>query len=235
MGTSKGYIAPTRPEWSKAKRAVSTYLKNGDSDSRANAVAKYAEAMRFGNAGSGGSPSYGSSFSSAAGNVLSFARGIAENGLDDTLIQFGRSDLIGKSADTIIHELLTQFTNHNATIEDSLASEALSTAFDVLGVESPEDMAKIDLDAFLLELIIAFVNNNFDFRFYEKVSRGRTPENTRTILQDVHEYIDGTLRSNLSTTEIDKIDLSRMGADSIVSTMLDDAFSTCMTFYGVEA
>ena len=234
MGTSKGYIAPTRPEWSNAKRAVSTFLKNGDSESCANAVAKYAEAMHSGNTGNGGSTSFGSSFSSAAGNVLSFARGVSVNGLDDTLVQFGRSDLIGKPADTIIHELLDQFTNHNSTIEDALASEALSTAFDVLEIESPEDMARINLDVFLMELIIAFVNNNFDFRFYEKVSRGRTPEDTRSILQDVHDYIDGTLRSNLSTAQINKIDLSQMSANTIISTTLDDAFSTCMTFYGVE-
>ena len=32
MGTSKGYIAPTTPHWSQAKRAVTSYINNGDSD-----------------------------------------------------------------------------------------------------------------------------------------------------------------------------------------------------------
>lgn len=231
MGTSKGYIAPTRPEWSKAKRAISTYLKNGDSESRAIAVSKYAEAMHTGNAGI----ARGTSFASAAGNVIAFARGVAENGLDKTLSQFGRDDLIGKPPETIIHELLDQFTNHSSTIEDVLASEALSTAFEILDIESPDDLANIDLDAFLLELIIAFVNNDFDFRFYEKVSHGRTPEDTHSILQDIHEYIDGTLRSKLTPADISKIDFSKMAVAKAVSAMLDDAFSTYLTFYGVEA
>ena len=235
MGTSKGYIAPTRPEWSSAKRAVSTYLKNRDSESRANAVAKYAEAMRASGAGSNGGPGYSSSFSAAAGHVLSFAQGVAEHGLDNTLKQFGREDLIGKPFETVIHELLDQFTNHKATIEDALSSEALSAAFDVLKIESPDDMANIPLDIFLKEFIIAFVNNNFDFRFYEKVSRDRTPEDTNSVLKDVHDYIDGVLRGKLNSEEIGKIDLARMGNDAIINAVLDDAFSTCITFYGVEA
>ena len=37
MGTSKGYIAPKTPHWSQAKRAVTSYINNGDSGSRANA------------------------------------------------------------------------------------------------------------------------------------------------------------------------------------------------------
>ena len=45
MGTSKGYIPPTKPEWSNAKRAVSGFLRNRDSDSRANAIQKFGEAM----------------------------------------------------------------------------------------------------------------------------------------------------------------------------------------------
>ena len=45
MGTSKGYIPPTKPEWSNAKRAVSGFLRNRDSDSRTNAIQKFGEAM----------------------------------------------------------------------------------------------------------------------------------------------------------------------------------------------
>lgn len=235
MGTSKGYIAPTRPEWSNAKRAVTAYLKSRDLVSKVNAVAKYAEAMRIGSKNGTGGTAFGSSFSSAAGSVILFAQGAAENGLNNTLSRFGREDLIEKPNGTIIHELLSQFTNHGSTIEDSLALDALSTAFDILEIESMDDLARIDLDKFLLELIIAFVNNDFDLRFYEKVSHGRTPEETYAILTDVHGYIDGILRSKLNPTEISRVNLSKMDADRIVAAMLDDAFSICMTIYGVEA
>lgn len=42
MGTSKGYIAPTTPHWSQAKRAVTSYINSGDGESRAKAASKYA-------------------------------------------------------------------------------------------------------------------------------------------------------------------------------------------------
>lgn len=229
MGTSKGYIAPTRSEWSKAKRAVSVYLKTKDSESRANAVSEYAKAMRTG--GTGG----GSSFSSAVGNVLSFSRNVANNGINEALNQFGRNDLIGKPPEIIVHELLDHFTNHGSTAEDSLVSAALSSAFEVMNIETPDDLGKMDLDAFLLEVIISFINYDFDFRFNEKISQGRTPEDTLRILNDVHGYIDGTLRNKLTPADVGRIDLTQIETNKIVSDMLNDAFSTCMTFYGDEA
>ena len=234
MGTSKGYIAPTRPEWSKAKRAISIYLRNRDSDSKARAVSKYADAMRTSGSIKTDGMAFGASFSSSAGNVISFARGVANHGLALTLSQFGRDDLIGKSSDMIIHELLTQFTNHGSTIEDSLAMDALSSAFENLNIVTPDDLAKVDLDLFLEELIIAFVNNDFDFRFHEKISQGRTPEDARSILDEVHGYIDGILRERLNHRNLGEIDLSKMDAERIVSEMLNDAFSACVDIYGVE-
>lgn len=38
MGTSKGYIAPTTLHWSKAKRAVTSFINNRDYDSKAKAA-----------------------------------------------------------------------------------------------------------------------------------------------------------------------------------------------------
>ena len=235
MGTSKSYIAPTKLEWSNAKRAVSAYLRNMDSKSRTKVVAKYAEAMHKSIANKTRDASFGTSFSSAAGNVIIFAKAVADNGLNDTLVQFGRNDLIGMPPETIIRELLDQFTNHSSTIEDSLALDALSSAFDKLGIESPDNLADMDLDMFLLELIISFVNINFDFRFYEKISRMNLAEDTHRILLNIHGYIEGVLRAKLTTpADISKINLSKMYADKIISDMLDDAFSTCMTVYGDE-
>ena len=236
MGTSKGYIAPTRLEWSNAKRSVTTYLRNMNFETKAKTVAKYAKAMYTNKVNnSKKSVAFSSSFSSAAGNVIIFAKEVADNGLDGALNQFGRNDLIGKPPGIIINELLNQFTNHASTIDDSLSLNALSSTFNKLEIESPDDLANIDLDVFLFELIIAFVNINFDFRFYEKISCGRTPEETIYILNYVHDYIDGTLRNNLTIVDISKINLSKMDTNKIITDMLNDAFYTCMDFYGVEA
>ena len=108
MGTSKGYIPPTKPEWSNAKRAISSFLRNRDADSRVNAIHKFGEAM------SSGAAVGTTSFANAAGNILGFAYDIRQQGLEQGLIDFGRSDLIGKSSNEILHELLYQFTNNSS-------------------------------------------------------------------------------------------------------------------------
>ena len=76
MGTSKGYIAPTTPHWSTAKRAVTAFINNRDFDSKAKAASKYATAMKK-------DMSTGGSFQSAAAGVLGFAQKVASGGIDN--------------------------------------------------------------------------------------------------------------------------------------------------------
>lgn len=226
MGTSKGYIAPTVPEWSNAKRAVSSYLRNRDSESKAVAVQEYAKAM---NASSG---AINSSFSSAAGNILGFARSINQNGLDNTLSTFGRDDLIGKEPGYVLSELLDQFTNNEATIEDSMAADALSQAFNNLDIVSIDDLGTADLDALLREMVTEFININFDLRFDEKIGHGRTPAEKSSILKEVHNYISDTIHDMLSKQEINKMDFANMITSNIVQRVLKEALDICANFYG---
>ena len=46
MGTSKGYIAPTTPQWSQAKRAVTSYIKKGNMESRYTHNSEYPQKLR---------------------------------------------------------------------------------------------------------------------------------------------------------------------------------------------
>lgn len=225
MGTSKGYIAPTKPEWTSAKRAVSSFLRNRDSDSKANAVKKYAEAMS-----SDGMIS-SNSFTSAAGKVLGFASGINQNGVDNTLHHLGRDDLIGKDPEYIMNELLDEFTNNQATLEDSVAAEALSQAFEDLDINNVEDFGNINLDILLKQLITEFININFDLRFEEKIGKGRTPAEKTSILGEMHNYIADTLHDSLSKKELQHINLSNIGASKIVKDTLEEALSVCANYY----
>ena len=98
MGTSKGYIAPTTPHWSQAKRAVTSYINSGDGESRAKAASKYASAMHHDIATS-------EQFTKAAGSILSFAQAVSRGGINNALHEFNRNDLIGKSSDENIMNL----------------------------------------------------------------------------------------------------------------------------------
>lgn len=97
----------------------------------------------------------GASFASAAGNVIALAQDIRKYGLEHSLVNFGRSDLIGKSSDEILQELLYQFTNDSASIEDSLAADSLSQALENLQIDSVEQLGSVDLDILLKEMVIS--------------------------------------------------------------------------------
>lgn len=119
MGTSKGYIAPTTPHWSQAKRAVTSFVNNRDADSRAKAASRYATAMKT-------DMTTGGAFQSAAAGMLGFAQKVAADGLAGALREYNREDLIGKPSEVVWSELLHEFTNAGASTEDNLAADALS-------------------------------------------------------------------------------------------------------------
>ena len=221
MGTSKGYIPPTKPEWSKAKRAVSGFLRNRDSDSRANVIQKFGEAMNS-----------RAAVASAAGNVIALAQDIRKYGLEHSLVNFGRSDLIGKSSDEILQELLYQFTNDSASIEDSLAADSLSQALENLQIDSVEQLGSVDLDILLKEMVISFVLISFDLNFDEKIGKGRTSSEKFEILDEMHSYIADELYASLHSTELEQIDLGNISAASIVQRTLKEAYDVCVRFYG---
>lgn len=229
MGTSKGYISPTKPEWTSAKRAISSYLRNRDSESMASAMNKYVAAL----ASTNGTSS--SVFSSSAGGVLGFARGISNNGLNDTLIEFGRQDLIGKNPEEILDAIMDQFTNGSATLEDSLAADAISKAFENLGIETADDLGKVDIDQLLGEMVIEFININFDLRFDERIGRGRTPAEKAEILDDMHNYVANFLYGKLNAQQISKMDFSKLHASDIVEETLKDAYEIFQKYYGGES
>lgn len=226
MGTSKGYIPPTKPEWSNAKRAISGFLRNRDTDSKVKAVQKFGEAMNSGSAIGN------TSFTNAAGSVLGFARDIRQFGLEQSLVKWGRSDLIGKAPDEILQELFYQFTNNSSSLEDSLAAEALSQALDDLGVNSVEQLGEIDVDVLLKEMVTSFVIISFDLNFEEKIGKGRTTNEKSEILEEMHSYIADALHMSLSNKELEQIDFRNINDADIVQSTLRDAYDACANFYG---
>ena len=142
MGTSKGYIAPTTPHWSTAKRAVTAFINNRDFDSKAKAASKYATAMKK-------DMSTGGSFQSAAAGVLGFAQKVASGGIDNALREYHREDLIGKSSEVVWTELLHEFTNYGASVEDNMAADALSQAMENLEIEDIADIGNVSVDILL--------------------------------------------------------------------------------------
>lgn len=224
MGTSKGYIAPTTPHWSQSKRAVTSYINNGDSGSRAKAASKYATAMRQDRASS-------SHFSSSVGSILAFANAVSRGGIDGALRDFNRNDLIGKSAHEIYNELIQEFTNYGNTTEDYLSAEAIRVALKDLDVTDMEQLKDIPPDILLKEMLIEYIKFSFAYRYEEKIRMKRSPVETEKLLSEMNKYISNELHNKLDLKDIRTVDFSQMKASNIVEKSLEDAYHVFELFY----
>lgn len=227
MGTSKGYITPTRIQWSQAKRAVTQMLRDGDSGSIANAASKYATAMKA-------DATSGSTFTNAVTGILGLSRNIASHGVPYALNQIQRPDLLGKPSEEIWDELFNEYTHNGATTEDALAADALSKALLNLKITDLEQLGEISQEALLKEMLIEYAAINFDFRFAEKIGKGRSPADAHRILNEMQDYIRNNLYESISFKEINNVNFADLSGSQYVDKALNDAYSVFEELYMEE-
>jgi len=224
LGTSKGYIAPTKIEWSRAKSAVTSLVKETNGNNVAKAASRYATAMKS-------DGFLKSTMPKTVSSIIGLARNIRSNGITDALNSIGRNDLIGKTTDEIFNELLLYYTNNGATKEDSLALDALSLALKKLGIIDLEDLGNIDEEKFLREILAEFLELNFEFRFYEKISKTKSPVETQGILKEMKGYLRGSIYEELTIEKINEIDFGNLAGEQYITQMCVDAFSVLEDLY----
>lgn len=227
MGTSKGYISPTRIQWTQAKRAITQMLRDGDNDSRAKASGKFATAMK-----ADSTPN--STFSRAVSGLMGLAKNVSTHGVDYALNQVNRPDLIGKSPDEIWNQLFHEYTNNGSSVEDALAADALSTAISNLNITDLEQLGSLSPEIFLKEMLIAFIVINFNFRFSEKIEKDRTPVEARRVLDEMQKYIESSLYEKISLNDIGNIDFSNLSGSQYIDKVLNDAYTVFEEQYTEE-
>ena len=215
MGTSKGYIAPTTIHWSKSKRAVTGFIKNGDNDSKIKAASRFAEAMKQ-------DISSSASFISATGKILSF--------INNALQQIDRLDLIDKEPGEVLDALLNHFTNNGNTVEDYLAAQAIGEAFSNLKIENIADINNISTEAFLIEVLAEYIKFSFEFRYSEKIARGRTIVEAKEILAKMQEYISNKIHFEFKD-KLKYISFENLKTDDYVEFALKEALELFLDFY----
>lgn len=227
MGTSKGYIPPTRIQWTNAKRAVTKMLNDRDASSTAKATSRFATAMK-----ADASPT--STFSKAAAGLLGLSKAISGSGTANALNQINRQDLIGKSSEEIWNDLLHEYTNGGASAEDQLAADALSKTLENLKILDLEQLGQVQQDVLLLEMLINFVSINFEYRFAEKIGKDRPPIEASRIIKEIQDYIRSNLYENLKISDINAVDFFDLSSSQYVDNALTDAYSIFEKLYMEE-
>lgn len=224
MGTSKGYIPPTRIQWTNAKRAVTQMLNDRDASSTAKATSRFASAMK-----ADATPN--TTFSKAAAGLLGLSKAIASSGITNALNQIGRQDLIGKSSEEIWNELLHEYTNNGSTAEDALAADALSKTLENLNIIDLDQLGEVQRDVMLLEMLINFISINFEYRFSEKISKDRSPLEASRIIKEIQDYIRSNLYESLKLSDINDVDFLNLSSSQYVDSALKDAYSIFENLY----
>lgn len=222
MGTSKGYILPKTVHWTEAKRAVTSYIRNGSSETKGNAASKFANAMKH-------DMIAGNSFVSASSNVIAFVNAVSRSGLQQALKEYGRQDLIGRSFSEVCDELIHEFTNFGSTTEDYIAAQSITLAMKELQID---DFANIDTSQFLKEMLIQYIKSSFEFRYEESIRAKKTPEETNKILKEMGKYISGELHEKLTIQELKSVNFNDLKSNQLVEKSLIDAYEILVMFYG---
>lgn len=224
MGTSKGYIPPTRIQWTNAKRAVTQMLSNRDASSTAKAVSRFATAMKA-------DTTPNTTFSKAVTGILGLSKAIAGSGSMNALNQIGRQDLIGKSSEEIWNELLHEYTNNGSTAEDALAADALSKTLENLNIKDLEQLGNVQQDVLLIEMLVNFISINFEYRYSEKIGKARSPIEATKIIKEIQDYIRSNLYETLKLSDINNVDFLDISNSQYVDKVLKDAYSIFENIY----
>jgi hypothetical protein len=190
----------------------------------AKATSRYASAMK-----ADATPN--TTFSKAAAGLLGLSKAIASSGITYALSQIGRQDLIGKSSEEIWNELLHEYTNNGSTAEDALAADALSKTLENLNVIDLDQLGEVQRDVLLLEMLINFISINFEYRFFEKISKDRSPLEASRIIKEIQDYIRSNLYESLKLSDINDVDFLNLSSSQYVDSALKDAYSIFENLY----
>ena len=187
MGTSKGYILPTKKNWSDAKRAATQLSKENNLNNRIKLASKYANAMKE----EGIRSSSGATKSIA--KIIGLSQSVANKGVEQTLRDFDKEYLLDKTPEEALDVLLSEYSEDGNTKDNYLAIEALSIALKELEINTIEDLGHISIENLLKEILINFIDLNFKFRFEEQISK-KSPSKANEIMNSMSGYIKNKLR-----------------------------------------
>jgi len=226
MGTSKGYIAPSTPHWSRAKRSITSYLNDSSDRKKTAATVGYARAMN----GDGFS---NSRVVQAFSGISAFAAASRDKGVNAALKEIGREDILALSPEDALSELILDFANDGATIDDALALDCISDALAVLEIDSFEDLSRIDTNRLIKEFVCQFSKHKFA-QLFDKQIRNKFPniEEANAKISELQEFIYYTIEQKLTSEILQAINPQNLANQPVIQDTLEKGFKLLEDFYG---
>lgn len=217
MGTSKGYIAPSTPKWTSAKRWVTIYLGNSSEYNKKAAISKFANAMNS-------NETANNRVSSVFSNFVSFVSSVQNNGLSQALNDIGKKHLESLPPEEAFLELMNSFSEVS-TIDDNIANLAIAETFEVLKINGFEDLSKVGINELIKELVCQFAQLKFA-QMFDKQIRNKCEDTivANRKLKDLQDYIYFTLKNELVAEKIAEINPQNLANEEIIVKIISVAF-----------
>lgn len=224
MGTSKGYIPPKSPEWSRAKGAVTRMAgTNYSKENAKKAIGKYAEAYSKTHLGN-------SSFSNVSGKFMNFLNDIHNNGFDVTIEKYGLDSIKNKNGSELYKGILDYFSRDISTIDDQIVRDSLYDTLENLEINTFEDLSNIQNEDFLITFIINFAIKNFEECFSEKIlSKQENINRYDTIIEDVEDLIGDRILADTQINNILKIDFLSEEGQAYINDICKSCYNSLET------
>lgn len=209
VGTSKGYQPPKGYLWSDAKRAVSGMIRNNfESESIGKAVGRYNQAVR-----QGGSYRRQQDLSVAGSKAVGLLLMARMQGFEKALEHAGLNDLIGKSNVEIYMGLLDYFAGSSSTLDDSIVRDSMAELLKEVFLDVPDEksfediMNDLDMNKFVIGLIIKFIQKDFFVNFAEKIeAKCKSIDGYKDAEKKIKDYIRVKIETRYSIDDLSKID-----------------------------
>lgn len=230
MGTSKSYITPTKQHWSDAKRAATQLSKQNSLPNKERLISRYATAMKK----DYNETNTNTNTISAIGQLLRLSQSISNIGVEQTLKDIDKEYLLEKNPEEILNILINEYCHQGDTINNYIEMDTLSLALKELNIVTLEDLKTIPVDILLKEIIINYINQNFKFRFEEKIGKKNSPENTNRIIEEMGMLMRNKLIEELDISQIKNIDFSNLENDKLIQEKIIEAYDILRKLYGEE-
>lgn len=227
MGTSKGYILPTKKNWTDAKRAATQLSKENNLNNRIKLARKYANAMKEDNIRNS------SETIKSIAKIIGLSQNVASKGVEQTLIDLNKEYLLDKTPEEALDVLILEYSEYGNTKDNYLAIDALSITLKELEINTIEDLGDISIGDLLKEILINFIDLNFKFRFEEQISK-KSPSKANEIMNSMSGYIKNKLRDELNTSNLENIDFNNLNNNRIIEDKIIEAYDIFRQVYEEE-
>lgn len=241
MGTSKGYKAPSTPQWGKLKGDVTRASSDG---SVAPEIARTIIGGFLQASGGGGGATQGSGIGGGraaqrvAGRLANLIRSVSAQGLSETLHDSGLANLVGQSARDISVGLLDLLCDDGSTLDEVDARNAMANLIEdlLMGTTSYEQVQKIleeelqqdATESLLIRFFGYYIYRRFCHTFYEEIATKHGEQKSNGFLNDIKRCIDEELR--YKTFEKKAVEIDWLGTEGQL--LIDEILRDTVTIFG---